>query len=189
VSTWKIDPAHTDVLFSAKHMMVTTVRGSFGDIDGRIELDEAEPTRSSGRFTIQAASLDTNVAQRDAHLRSPDFFDVDRFPAIEFVSTGIERRGDDRYAVTGDLTIRDVTRPATFDVEVLGFYPSMQGGRRLGLSASAKLDREAWGLTWNVSLESGGWLVSKEIKVEIELALDEVSVPAVEAPEAMAAAR
>jgi polyisoprenoid-binding protein YceI len=186
VSTWKIDPAHTDVLFSAKHMMVTTVRGSFREIDGVIDLDEAEPTRSTGRFTIQAASLDTRVAQRDAHLRSPDFFDTDRFPTVDFASTRIERRGDDRYVVTGELTIRDVTRPATFDVEVLGFYPAMQGGRRLGLSVTGKLDREAWGLSWNVALETGGWLVSREVRVEIELALDEVAVGA---PEALAAVR
>jgi polyisoprenoid-binding protein YceI len=159
-------------------MMVTTVRGTFDEVDGTIELDDADPTRSRGRFTVRTASLDTGNAQRDGHLSSPDFFDTERFPTIEFASTRIEPRGTDRYAVTGDLTIRDVTRPATFEVEVLGFYPSIRGGRRLGLSASATIDREAWGLAWNVALEAGGWLVGKEVKLEIELALDGSAVPA-----------
>jgi polyisoprenoid-binding protein YceI len=186
VSTWKIDPAHTDILFSAKHMMVTNVRGKFDAVDGSLEIDEAEPTRSSGRFVVQAASIDTGVQMRDDHLRSADFFDTEHHPEITFASTRIEAKGRDRYAVTGDLTIRGTTKQVTFDVEVLGFYTSMKGGRRVGLRAETKLRREDWGLTWNVGLESGGVVVSREVKLEIEVAADEIAVPA-EIPAASAA--
>jgi polyisoprenoid-binding protein YceI len=176
MTTWKIDAAHTDVNFTAKHMMVTNVRGKFGDVSGTIALDDADPTHSSGEFSVAAASVSTGQEKRDGHLRSADFFDVEKYPTITFASTAIESRGTDRYAVTGDLTIRDTTRPITFDVEVLGFYKAMSGGRRVGLSASAKLDREAWGLTWNMALESGGWLVGKQISLVIDVAADEVVV-------------
>ncbi len=178
MSTWKIDPAHTDVLFSAKHMMVSTVRGKFREVDGTLELDEQDPTRSHGEFRVAAASLDTGVDQRDGHLRSGDFFDVETHPWITFESTRIEHAGGDRYAVTGDLTIRGTTRPVTFDVEVGGITAGMRGGRHLGLSATARIEREAWGLNWNVALEAGGWLVGKDVKLEIEVAADEVTVPA-----------
>ena len=177
MTTWKLDPAHTQVTFSAKHMMVTTVRGQFHDVQGTIELDEADPTRSRGEFTVAAASVDTNFGARDTHLRSADFFDVERFPTITFT---LDRRsrptGDARYRVTGDLTIRDVTKPATFDVELDGIVPGMRGGRHAGLSVSAKLARDDWGLNWNVALEQGGWLVGKDIKLEIAIAADEVEV-------------
>ena len=176
MTTWKLDTAHTQISFSAKHMMVTTVRGQFHDVDGTIELDEADPTRSRGSFRVAAASVDTNFGARDAHLRSPDFFDAEAFPMITFESTAIESVGTDRYRVTGDLTIRDVTKPATFDVELEGIVPGMSGARHAGLSATAKLDRDAWGLNWNVALEQGGWLVGKEIKLEIAIAADEVAV-------------
>ena len=180
MTTFTIDPAHTDVLFSAKHMMVTTVRGQFHDVQGTIELDEADPTRSRGEFTVAAARVDTNFGARDTHLRSADFFDVERFPSITFTSTAVEPKGDARYRVTGDLTIRDVTKPATFDVELDGIVPGMRGGRHAGLSVSAKLARDDWGLNWNVALEQGGWLVGKDIKLEIAIAADEVeaAVPA-----------
>ena len=172
-TTWKTDPTHTDVQFSAKHMMVTTVRGKFTDVEGTLTLVESDPAASSGSFTVRAASLNTGVEQRDGHLRSADFFDAEQFPLITFVSTGVvAKRGND-YAVTGDLTIRDVTRPATFDVEFLGSYQGFQG-RRAGFHATTRLNREAFGLTWNVALEQGGWLVGKEIKLEIDLAMDEV---------------
>jgi polyisoprenoid-binding protein YceI len=187
VSTWKIDPAHTDVLFSAKHMMVTTVRGKFHEVDGTLEIDEQEPTRSSGEFRIAVASLNTGVAPRDNHLRSADFFDAENHPWLTFRSTRVEHVRDDRYVVTGDLAIRDTTKPVTFDVVLGGVATGMQGGRHLGLSASAKIDREGWGLDWNMALEAGGWLVGKEIKVEVEVAADEVAAP-VEATSSQAAA-
>ena len=179
VTTRRTDPAHADIQFSAKHMMVTTVRGKFADVDGTLTLDEADPTASSGSFTVRAASLTTGNDQRDGHLRSADFFDAETHPEITFVSTAVTPgRGSD-YAVTGDLTIRGTTHPITFDVEFLGLYQGFQG-RRAGFHATTRLNREDWGLTWNVTLETGGWLVGKEIKLEIDLALDEVGVNAAE---------
>ena len=179
VTTWRTDPAHADIQFSAKHMMVTTVRGKFAEVDGSLTLDEADPAASSGSFTVRAASLTTGNDQRDGHLRSADFFAAGTYPEITFVSTGVTpRRGSD-YAVTGDLTIRGTTRPITFDVEFLGLYDGFQG-RRAGFHATTRLNREDWGLTWNVTLETGGWLVGKEIKLEIDLALDEVAAAAAE---------
>lgn len=176
MTTWKIDNAHTQVNFSAKHMMVTNVRGAFHDVAGTIELDEQDPTRSRGEFRVAAASVDTNFGARDTHLRSPDFFDAERFPSISFVSTDIEQVGDDRFDVTGDLTIRNVTKPITFDVTLEGIVPGMSGARHAGLSATATIVRGDWALDWNVALEQGGWLVGKEIKLDITIAADEVAV-------------
>jgi polyisoprenoid-binding protein YceI len=176
MTTWKIDTAHTQVNFSAKHMMVTSVRGTFHDVAGTIELDENDPTRSRGEFKVGAASVDTNFGARDNHLRSADFFDAERYPEITFVSTEIEQVSDDRFRVTGDLTIRDTTKPLMFDVELEGIVPGMSGARHAGLSARTTIAREDWGLNWNVALEQGGWLVGKEIKLEIAIAADEVAV-------------
>ena len=175
MTTWKLDSAHTQINFSAKHMMVTTVRGTFHDVEGTIELDESDPTRSRGEFRVATASVDTNFGARDAHLRSADFFDAETSPHIAFTSTEIRQVKDDTFEVTGDLTIRDVTKPATFTVELEGIVPGMGGGRHAGLSASTKLERDAWGLNWNVALEQGGWLVGKEIKLQIAIAADEVA--------------
>lgn len=175
MTTWKLDSAHTQVNFSARHMMVTTVRGTFHDVEGTIELDESDPTRSRGEFRVAAASVDTNFAARDAHLRSPDFFDIERYPDITFRSTSVRQTGDDEFDVTGDLTIRDVTRPATFVVRLEGIVTGMSGARHAGLSVAAKLPRDEWGLNWNVALESGGWLVGKEINLDIAIAADEVA--------------
>ena len=182
MTSWKLDSAHTQINFSAKHMMVTTVRGTFHDVDGTIELDETDPTRSRGSFRVKTASVDTNFGARDAHLRSADFFDAETYPDITFTSTAVKQVKGDTFEVTGDLTIRDVTKPATFTVELDGIVPSMSGGRHAGLTVSTKLDRDAWGLNWNVALEQGGWLVGKEIKIDIAIAADEVAAP-VAAPE------
>jgi polyisoprenoid-binding protein YceI len=175
MTTWKIDNAHTQVNFSAKHMMVTTVRGSFHDVEGTIELDENDPTRSRGEFRVKAASVDTNFGARDAHLRSADFFDAETFPEITFAATSIQPKGDGEYEVTGDLTIRDVTKPVTFEVELEGIVKGMSGARHAGFSAKTKIARDDWGLNWNVALEQGGWLVGKEIKLDIAIAADEVA--------------
>lgn len=172
-SSWVIDPAHTDVLFTATHMMVTRVRGKFTEVAGRLALDEEDPTRSTAEVSIKAASVDTGVAARDEHLRSADFFDVANHLEITFRSRAIERRGDSAYRVVGDLTIKGVTRPVELDVTVLGFYRSMKGTRRVGFSGSTTINREDWGLTWNVALEAGGWLVGKEIRIEFEVAAEE----------------
>lgn len=173
MTTWNLDPAHTQVTFSAKHMMVTNVRGVFHDVTGTIELDEADPTRSRGEFRVKAASVDTNFDARDNHLRSPDFFDAQAFPEIVFRSTSVVASGTDRYTVTGDLTIKDVTAPATFEVVLEGIVPGPTGARHAGLSATGTIKRDAWGLNWNVALEQGGWLVGKDIKLEVAIAADE----------------
>jgi polyisoprenoid-binding protein YceI len=170
-TTWNLDTTHTDVIFAAKHMMVTTVRGKFGTVSGSLQLDPENPTDGRGSFTIAAASLNTGVEQRDGHLRGADFFDVERYPEITFVSTSVTARGGSSYAVVGDLTIRGTTRPVTLDVEYLGLYTSMGGARRAGFHGTAKINREDWGLTWNMVLDTGGLLVSKEIRLEIEVEL------------------
>jgi len=173
MATFAIDPAHTDVLFSAKHMMVTTVRGTFTDLRGTVTLDEADPTASSAEIVLMAASLDTGFGARDTHLRSPDFFAVETWPEIRVVSTAMRQTGDDRFVVTADVTIRDVTRSVDFEVGFLGFYPAMDGARRAGFSARATVDRKDWGLDWNVALEAGGWLVGDKVRLEVDIALQE----------------
>jgi polyisoprenoid-binding protein YceI len=173
-TTWKLDPAHTDITFSAKHMMITTVRGSFDDVEGTLEIDDAEPTTARGEIVVRAASLSTGFGARDTHLRSPDFFDVERYPEIIVRFDGVELRGGDDYRVTADLTIRDVTRPVTFAVEHVGETTNFQGTRHAAFTATATIDREDWGLNWNMALETGGWLVGKDIKLVVEVVADEV---------------
>ena len=186
MATFAIDPAHTDVLFSAKHMMVTTVRGTFTDVSGSIDIDESEPTASKADLTVKAASVDTGFGPRDTHLRSDDFFAADAYPEIRVVSTKIRPKSGNDFVVTADVTIKDVTKPVDFDVEFLGFYTGMDGSRRAGFSAKAKVNRKDWGLDWNVALEAGGWLVGDQITISIDLELvkqveqpaDEVAVAA-----------
>jgi polyisoprenoid-binding protein YceI len=178
MGTWKIDPAHTDVSFSAKHMMITTVRGKFDRVEGALELDEAQPTRSRGEIRVGAASLSTGFEARDQHLRSADFFDVEKHEWIVVRTTSVELQDSGTYNVTADVTIRGETRPVTFDVAYLGTTPGMTGARHAGFSARAKVNRKDWGLNWNMALEAGGWLVGDEIKLDIEVAADEVGVTA-----------
>ncbi len=167
--TWTLDPAHSSVTFSAKHMMVTTVRGSMKIRDFDLDFDPARPEASKVRVTLDAASIDTGQQMRDDHLRSDDFLKVDEFPTIEFVSTRIERTGESNGKLHGDLTIRGVTRPVVLDAEFAGIMKNMQGGMSAGFSASTRIDREDFGLTWNVALEQGGWLVSREVRIDIDL--------------------
>lgn len=171
MSTWKIDPAHTDVTFSAKHLMVTTVRGKFDQVEGELELDEENPERSSGEIRVHAASVSTGVEQRDGHLRSADFFDAANHPWIVGRVEGVTKKGSD-YVVRTELTIRGVTRSVDLDGEFLGVVPNLQGGRHAGFHLSGKLNREDWGLDYNMALEAGGWLVGKEIKLDIDVAVD-----------------
>jgi len=173
MTAFAIDPAHTDILFSAKHMMVTTVRGTFTEFEGTIDLDEAEPANSTAEFRVRTASIDTGFGARDNHLRSADFFDAEQHPEILVRSTSVRHRRGTTYRVTADVTIRDVTRPVEFDVEFHGFFPSMDGARRAGFTARARVNRKDWGLNWNVALETGGWLVGDEIKIDVEVALQE----------------
>ena len=176
MTTFSIDPAHTDVLFSAKHMMVTSVRGTFRDLHGSVELDESDPTASRAEVVIAAGSLDTGFGARDTHLRSADFFAVETYPEIRVATTAIRAKGGDRYVATADVTIRDVTRPVDFDVEFLGFYAGMDGSRHAGFSARATVNRKDWGLDWNVALEAGGWLVGDKVTIEVDLALQEAAI-------------
>ncbi|MGZ8528891.1 MAG: YceI family protein [Candidatus Limnocylindrales bacterium] len=176
MSTWKIDPAHTDVAFSAKHMMVTTVRGKFDGVAGEIELDEANPTATTGEIRVSAASLSTGFEARDQHLRSADFFDAENHPDIVARVASVEPRGDDGYRVTADVTIRGVTRPVAFEAELNGVVPGMRGGRHAGIRLVGTVNREDWDLNWNVALEAGSWLVGRQIKLDIDVALDEVAV-------------
>jgi polyisoprenoid-binding protein YceI len=173
-TTWQLDPAHTDITFSAKHMMITTVRGTFADVSGTLEIDEEDPTNAHGEIRVQAASLSTGFGARDTHLRSADFFDVETWPEIVVRFDGVELAKRDGYRVTADLTIRDVTRPVTFDVAYVGSTTNFQGTRHVAFTAKASLNREDWGLNWNMALETGGWLVGKEIKLLVEVVADEV---------------
>lgn len=168
-TTWELDPAHTLVEFSAKHMMITTVKGRFTEVSGTIHADEKDPSRSSVEATIKAASIDTRTEQRDQHLRSADFLDVEKYPKITFKSTRVEAVDKDHFRVIGDLTIRGTTRPVTLDTTFEGRGKDPWGGERAGFSATTKIDRREFGLTWNQALEAGGVLVGNEIKISIEV--------------------
>ena len=167
-TTWKLDPTHTLVEFSAKHLMITTVKGRITDVLGTIYTDEKDPKKSSVEATLKAASLDTRTDQRDQHLRSADFLNAEVYPEITFRSTRIEGEKD-KFKLTGDLTIRDVTKPVTLDVTFEGKQKDPWGGERVGFSATGKIDRRDFGLTWNQALETGGVVVGNDIKINIEV--------------------
>jgi polyisoprenoid-binding protein YceI len=175
MTTFEIDPAHTDVAFNAKHMMVTRVRGKFTQVSGTVEFDEVDPTRSTAELVIAAASIDTGIAPRDAHLRSADFLDAERFPELRISVTSVQPKGGTRYGLTAEATVHGVTKPVELEAELLGFYTAMNGARRVGVSARTTINRKDWGLDWNVALETGGWLVSEKITFEIELAAEEIA--------------
>jgi polyisoprenoid-binding protein YceI len=165
---WKIDTSHSQIEFSVKHMAISTVRGKFRAFDATVETTEQGQLRSL-HATIDARTIDTNMEQRDAHLRSADFFDTDNFPTITFRSTQVEKRGRDGYRVTGDLSMRGVTRPATFDVEVAPQVKDPWGNTRVAAEAHGTVNRKEWGLNWNQALEMGGVLVSEQVKFNIEV--------------------
>ena len=167
--TWDIDPVHSNVGFTAKHMMVSSVRGRFGAVRGTIDLDPKSPETVRAEVEIDAASVDTAMAKRDDHLRSADFLDVERHPLISFRANGAHLLGGGRYRVDGEVTIRGVTKPITLDAELAGVYESARTGARVGISARGALDRKEFGLNWNQALEAGGWLVSDTVKFEIEV--------------------
>jgi polyisoprenoid-binding protein YceI len=164
---WKIDPSHSTVEFVTRHLMVSKVRGRFSDVDGVIRIGD-DPAQSSVEVRIATTSVDTRDAGRDEHLKSPDFFDIERYPEITFRSAGLEGSAD-QFRLAGDLTVRDVTRPVVLDVEYFGVVDDPWGGRRIGFSASTEVDREDWGLTWNLALETGGVVVGKKVRLEIEV--------------------
>jgi polyisoprenoid-binding protein YceI len=166
--TYTIDPTHSNIEFAVKHMMITTVRGRFGDFKGTVEIPEqASP---SVDVTIATASIDTRVEARDNHLRSADFFDVATFPEMRFVSTSVTPTRDG-YKLSGDLTIRGVTRPVTLDVTTEGAGVDPWGNQKAAFSATGKFNRTDFGLTWNAALETGGVLVSEDVKISIDAQL------------------
>jgi len=163
--TWVIDPTHSQVELTARHLMVSKVRGSFKEFSGSINLGES-PEASSVEVSIVAASIDTGTEDRDNHLRSPDFLDVAESPTITFASTSIEPEGSS-YRLTGDLTIKGVTKPIALDMEYLGTNVDPWGNEKAAFAATGSFDREDWGLGWNVALETGGVLVSKKFEIDI----------------------
>jgi len=168
-TSWNIDTTHSGINFSIRHMVVSKVRGRFARFSGTLALDEEDLTRSVVEATIDASSIDTGTGQRDDHLRSADFFDVARFPELRFRSTRIERLAEDRYRVAGDLTIRDVTRPVSLEVEYGGRARDPWGNERAGFIARTSLDRKDFGLRWNQALEAGGVLVGDRVDIELEV--------------------
>lgn len=168
-SEWEIDPAHTNAQFTVRHMMVSNVKGQFGKTAGTVILDDHDASRSTVQVTIDAATIDTHEAKRDAHLRSPDFFDVDKYPQITFKSTKIAKTGKDTYGVTGNLTMRGVTKPVTLTVQAPDqSFKNPWGMTVRGFSATGKISRKEWGLTWNKGLETGGVLVGDEVTLQID---------------------
>ena len=166
---YRMDAAHTRIYFIARHAMITSVRGYFHEFDGTLNLDGKDPAASTAQATIRVASLDTGQEQRDAHLRSPDFFDVETYPDMTFASTRIEAVDEDTYRVTGDLTIRDQTRPVTLDVTFNGSAKDPYGNLRVGFEGKGVVNRKDWGLTWNAALETGGFMVSDRVRIEFDV--------------------
>jgi polyisoprenoid-binding protein YceI len=162
--TWSVDPAHSRVEFAAKHLGIATVRGVFREFEGTLDLDEG---RASG--TVMTASLDTNLAKRDEHLRSPDFFDVAAHPELRFESTEIRPLGEDTFEIEGDLMIRGVTNPIVLRAEFQGSETDPWGSERIGLEVTGRLDRSDWGMTFNQVLGSGNMLVSDRVKLQLDI--------------------
>jgi len=167
--THTIDASHSHIDFSVKHMMVSTVKGRFKSFSGDVNIDETNPAASKVEVTIETASIDTGAEQRDAHLRSADFFDAEKYPTITFVSKKVEALGNDTYRVTGDLTVHGVTREIPLEITREGVAQNMYGKQVQAFSAAFTINRKDFGLEWNVALESGGWLVSDQVKVSLDI--------------------
>jgi polyisoprenoid-binding protein YceI len=172
--SYTIDKTHSTVEFVARHMMVAKVRGRFNEFSGTVTIAPV-PEESHVEVTIDAASVSTGDPNRDAHLRSADFFDVEKYPTLEFRSTKVEHVEGERWKVTGDLTLHGVTKPVVLDVEFAGASPTPFGTHAIGFTASTEVDREEWGLTWNAAIETGGVVVGKRVRIELEV---EASRPA-----------
>lgn len=164
---WNVDPAHSSIGFIARHLMVTKVRGRFAAFSGKVNIAD-NPLESSVEATADVASVTTGDETRDGHLKSPDFFDVEKFPAITLVSTGIDQDGGD-YVLHTDLTIRGITQPVDFELEFEGVSPDPWGGTRAGFSAEADVSRKDWGLEWNMALETGGFVIGDKVKLQLDI--------------------
>jgi polyisoprenoid-binding protein YceI len=168
---WQLDLSHSHVQFSARHMMISKVRGEFEKFSGTVHPNEENPAVTTVDIQTEAASINTRDPQRDAHLRSPDFLNAEQYPYLTFKSTKVEVLDSHHAKLTGDLTIRDVTRPVTLDVEFQGKSKSPWGTESYGFEAQTKINRKDWGLVWNVALETGGVLVGEEVSIDIQLEL------------------
>ncbi|TDD67829.1 polyisoprenoid-binding protein [Jiangella aurantiaca] len=166
---YTLDVAHTRLGFVARHAMVTKVRGAFNEFDGTAHIDGSDPSQSSVKIVIKTASIDTRNEQRDGHLRTNDFFEIDTYPEITFASTAIGQKDETTFQVTGDLTIKDVTRSVTFDLEFTGAATDPFGNQRVGFDGSLVINRKDWNVTWNAPLEAGGVLVSEKVTLEFEV--------------------
>ena len=167
--SYTLDPTHTRLGFVARHAMVTKVRGAFEELEGAAVLDFDHPERSTASVTFQVGSVNTSNAQRDEHLRTNDFFDVANHPTGTFVSTGVERTGEDTFAMTGDLTLKGVTKPVTVEFELTGTQQDPWGNLRAGFEGKAVVNRRDWGIEWNAALETGGVLVSEKITLQLDV--------------------
>ena len=170
-TTWKIDPDHSNVEFAVRHMMIATVRGIFADVKGTVVTDESDPTKAEVDVVIDASSIHTREDHRDAHLKSPDFFDAEKFPQITFKSTRVTDVRGEQFKLTGNLTMHGITREVTLDVTSEGRGKDQQGVERAGYSAATTISRKDFGLTWNQTLETGGLLVGDEVKISLDLEL------------------
>jgi polyisoprenoid-binding protein YceI len=168
---WVIDPMHSTIEFSAKHLMLTTVRGSFKAFNLDLEFEPARIENTRIKAIVQADSLDSGQEPRDAHLKSAHFLDVENYPTLSFQSTAVERVGEGEYLLKGELTIKEITQPVTFRVQDEGRTVDQFGNEHRGFSAETTINRKDWGLNWNVALESGGWLVGEKIKLELQISL------------------
>ncbi|MFE1383699.1 YceI family protein [Streptomyces sp. NPDC058740] len=166
---YTIDPAHSSIGFTVRHAMVTNVRGTFAEHEGALKLDGSNPAASSASIDVKIASIDTGIADRDGHLRSGDFFDAEKFPTMSFRSTEAEQLGGDKYRIKGDLTIKDVTKPLSIDLEFNGTATDVYGNERVGFEGNAEILRSEWGLTWNAALETGGVMVSDKVKLNFDI--------------------
>ena len=167
--TYAIDPSHSRIGFVARHAMVTKVRGSFNEFEGSGHFDAENPANSHLALTIQANSIDTHNEDRDGHLKSNDFFDMETYPEIKFASTAVEKVDDDNYRVTGDLTIKNVTKPVTVDFEYTGTAVDPFQNQRIGFEGSTTVNRKDWGVNWNAALDAGGVLVSEKVTLEFDV--------------------
>jgi polyisoprenoid-binding protein YceI len=168
-ATWRIDAAHSGVAFAVRHLVVAKVRGCFRRYDGRLVIDDGDLTRSSVKVSIETASVDTGNAQRDTNLRSPNFFDAEKFPTMTFQSRQVERDGDGAYRVVGDLTIRGITKETTLWATLGGFIKDLRGQMRAGFTASFSISRSEFGMVWNQVLEAGGVAIGDRVDIDIEI--------------------
>jgi polyisoprenoid-binding protein YceI len=172
---WEIDTAHTSIGFSVRHMVITKVHGRFNTWKATADIDLDDITKSSVEVSIEAASIDTNEAARDQHLRSPDFLDVEKYPSLRFQSERVERKNTNQFRIVGNLEIHGVTKPVTLEAELLGRGKDPWGAEKVGFSVEGKINRKDWGLTWNQALEAGGVLVSEAVEIHVEAQAKRVS--------------